>query len=88
MFSFRRPERGASSPGFSRILGVTMAISALLASSVSAVGAQETGADDTAEASVMPEYSLAELLPDSQIFHPDVLSQVMPTSSRVTTLRL
>lgn len=33
------------------------------------------------------EFTLAELLPDSQIFHPDVLAQVMPSSSRVDQLR-
>jgi membrane-bound lytic murein transglycosylase B len=33
------------------------------------------------------EFTLAELLPDSQIYHPDVLRQVMPTSSTIDALR-
>lgn len=35
----------------------------------------------------LPDFSLAELLPDSQLFHPDVMAQVMPASSRVGSLR-
>jgi len=33
------------------------------------------------------EFTMAELLPDSQIFHPDVLAQVMPASTRINEQR-
>lgn len=33
------------------------------------------------------ELTLADLLPDSQLYHPDVLAQVMPASARVEQLR-
>lgn len=44
---------------------------------------------DDAEASVdeVDAFTLAELLPESRLFHPDVLSQVMPSSSRIEELR-
>lgn len=48
-----------------------------------------TAADEVApeEVEEVVEFTLAELLPDSQIFHPDVLAQVMPVSGRVDELR-
>lgn len=42
---------------------------------------------DSGQVEEVVEFTLAELLPDSQIFHPDVLSQVMPVSARVDELR-
>lgn len=36
----------------------------------------------------LPELTLADLLPESRLFHPDVMAQVMPTSSRVESLRI
>ncbi len=48
------------------------------------VAAQGTAAVDPEE---VVEFTLAELLPESQIFHPDVLAQVMPASGRIVELR-
>ena len=41
----------------------------------------------TADSTEPIEFTLAELLPDSQIYHPDVLRQVMPSSPVVGSLR-
>lgn len=46
--------------------------------------AQDAGSEEVEE---VVEFTLAELLPESQIFHPDVLSQVMPVSGRLDELR-
>lgn len=59
-----------------------------VATPVAALEDNEASADVAgATREELPELSLAELLPESQLFHPDVMSQVMPTSSRVTSLR-
>lgn len=53
-------------------------------------GAQGEASDSAAvdgEQAEVVEFTLAELLPESQIFHPDVLAQVMPVSARLDELR-
>lgn len=42
---------------------------------------------EAAEAARPAEFTLAELLPESELYHPDVLAQVMPASARVDQLR-
>lgn len=49
--------------------------------------AAQEGSGVTEEVEEVVEFTLAELLPDSQIVHPDVLSQVMPVSSQLDELR-
>lgn len=88
VFFLRRPARAVSFALFATlVLFSTVSISTVLINTVS-VGAVSPHESAPVDEAALPEYSLAELLPDSQIFHPDVLSQVMPTSSRVTSLRL
>ena len=59
-------------------LGFAAPVAAL---DVAGRNAVEPGAEEVVE------FTLAELLPDSQIFHPDVLAQVMPVSARLSELR-
>lgn len=58
-------------------------VAATLGFAAPVVAQGETASSDE----VAVEFTLAELLPESQIFHPDVLAQVMPTSGRIDELR-
>lgn len=67
--------------GLRRAGALSLSLVLALATLATPGGTQEASAEESFE------YTLAELLPDSQIYHPDVLAQVMPTSARVETLR-
>lgn len=73
------------------VLAVALCLAATPAAARSSVGAR-TGAagpsNDVPQSSGVVEFTLAELLPDSEIYHPDVLRQVMPSSSIIDTLRV
>ncbi len=93
VFSSLRPGRSSrvlgavpARPVFGAIAAAVVVLSTSLTPASASV-ATETDATALNE-SALPEYTLAELLPESQIFHPDVMRQVMPSSSRVAGLRL
>jgi len=58
-----------------------------LAPGAGLAGAAEEQDEEVIVQPEVREFTLAELLPESQIFHPDVLAQVMPVSARLNELR-
>lgn len=73
------------------VLAVTLCLTATSAAATSSVGPR-TGAvgasNDLSQTNEVVEFTLAELLPDSEIYHPDVLRQLMPSSSTIDVLRV
>lgn len=86
-----QPHRSGRPAGVSCV--VARAVAALCAASLTVLSAVipvgATTDDPTTDVvePALPELTLADLLPESQLFHPDVMAQVMPTSSRVDSLR-
>lgn len=66
------------------VLALSLSVAGATFGFASSTAAQQVAAEEGDDA---VELTLAELLPDSQIFHPDVLAQVMPESDLVAELR-